>query len=365
MTIAGPAWDHRFSRFANLDPVALRRLVDLTCGLFAVALFLRLADPEILLQGLWLIVAIGAFLYGLAAALWRIAIAAGVMVAFIAIGDAFGVPPTEEQVEFTEWPLMVSIAVIVAVLADRVSKSARHYAKLYRQASDRLVTAHEEERASLARELHDGVGQTLTAVILTLDAADTELRAATPKKRKGASEGHADVLRARELASSALAETRQVAAKLRPTRVHEMGLGAALANLARTAGVPVDVRFEPAIMPPGILEPELEIDVYRIVQEAVGNAARHSHARRIWIAAHVVDESLRLVVGDDGVGFDEVARERGLGLDGMQERASIHGLDVEIRSKRGDGTRVEIVVPIKPQQPRTGLQLEPAPSGGR
>jgi two-component system sensor histidine kinase UhpB len=362
MTIAGPGWDHRLARLANLSPVTLRRLVDLTCGLFAIAVFLRLADPEILLQGLWLIVAIGAFLYGLAAALWRIAIAAAVMVAFIAVGDAFGVPPTEEQLEFTEWPLMVSIAVIVAVLADRVSNAARHYAKLYRQASDRLLTAHEEERASLARELHDGVGQTLTAVILTLDAADTEFR--TMPWKRAASAGHTDVLRARELASSALAETRQVAAKLRPTRVHEMGLGAALANLARMAGVPVDVRFEPALLPPGILEPEVEIDVYRIVQEAVGNAARHSHARRIWIAAHIVDDTVRLVVGDDGVGFDDAARDRGLGLDGMQERASIHGLEVAVRSKRGEGTRVEIVVPIRAQPPHPGLQLEAAGTVG-
>jgi two-component system sensor histidine kinase UhpB len=359
MTIAGSGRDHRLSLSGDLDPVMLRRLVDLTCGVFAVALFLRLADPEILLQGLWLIVAIGAFLYGLAAALWRIAIAAGVMVAFIAIGDAVGVPPTEEQVEFTEWPLMVSIAAIVAVLADRVSKSARHYAKLYRQASERLVTAHEEERASLARELHDGVGQTLTAVVLTLDAAETEFRSIP---EMDAPPGHAGVLRARELAESALAETRQVAAKLRPTRVHELGLGAALANLARQAGVAVDLRFDPAMLPPGVLDPELEIDVYRIVQEALGNAARHSHASRIWISAHLLDDTVRLVVGDDGVGFDQSARERGLGLDGMQERASIHGLNIEIRSRRGDGTRVEIVVPIPhiPQQP--GLMLGHAPS---
>jgi signal transduction histidine kinase len=360
MTIAGPGWDHRLSRLGNWDPVLLRRLVDLTCGLFAVALFLRLADPEILLQGLWLIVAIGAFLYGLVAALWRIAVAAGVMVAFIAVSDMVGMPPTEEQVEFTEWPLMVAIAVIVAVLADRVSNSARHYAKLYRQASERLVTAHEEERASLARELHDGVGQTLTAVILTLDAADTELRT-SPREEPSS---HSGVMRARELAASALAETRQVAAKLRPTRVHEMGLGAALANLARTAGVPVDVRFDPAALPPGLLEPELEIDVYRIIQEAVGNAARHSQARRIWISAHLVDDTARLVVGDDGVGFDQSARERGLGLDGMQERATIHGLEIEIRSTRGEGTRVEIIVPIPPAPPRPGLRLEPAPTAG-
>ena len=355
MTIGGNAWDHRLSRVGNLDPVLLRRLVDLTCGLFAIGLFLRLADAEILLQGLWLIVAIGAFLYGLVAALWRIAVAAGVMVVYIAVSDAVGVPATEEQVEFTEWPLMVAIAVIVAVLADRVSTSARHYAKLYRQASERLVTAHEEERARLARELHDGVGQTLTAVILTLDAADTELTATRNHDEGG---GQAGVLRARELASSALAETRQVAAKLRPTRVHEMGLGSALANLARMAGVPVEVRFDPAALPPGLLEPELEIDVYRIVQEAIGNATRHSHAHTIWIAAHVMTDSVRLMVGDDGVGFDQSARERGLGLDGMQERANIHGLAVEVRSRPGDGTRVEVVVPARRPPPTRDVHFE-------
>ena len=146
MTIGGPLRDHRSSRLATLDPVLLRRVVDLACGVFAVALFLRLADPEILLQGLWLTVAIGAFIYGLAAALWRILVATVVMVGYLAVSDAVGVPPTEEQLEFTEWPLMVAIAVIGAVLADRVSTSARHYATLYRKASERLVTAHEEER---------------------------------------------------------------------------------------------------------------------------------------------------------------------------------------------------------------------------
>ncbi len=363
MTIGGPLRDHRSSRLANLDPVLLRRLVDLACGVFAVALFLRLADPEILLQGLWLTVAIGAFLYGLAAALWRILVATIVMVGYLAISDAVGVPPTEEQLEFTEWPLMVSIAVIVAVLADRVSTSARHYATLYRQASERLVTAHEEERASLARELHDGVGQTLTAVILTLDAADNELDAPNPQ---AGSTGRAGVLRARELASSALAETRQVAAKLRPTRVHEIGLGAALNNLARTAGVPVELRFDPALLPPGYLEPEMEIDLYRIVQEAIGNAARHSHARHIWIGGHIVDDTVRLVVGDDGIGFDAKARERGLGLDGMNDRASIHGLTVEVRSRPGAGTRVEIIVPItKPPVTRPDLQIGPVVRIGR
>jgi signal transduction histidine kinase len=358
MTIAGPVWDHRLARLANLDPVLLRRLVDLACAAFAVALFLRLADPEILLQGLWLIVAIGAFVYGLTAALWRIAVACAVMVGYIAVSQAVGVPASEEQIEFTEWPLMVAIALIVAVLADRVSTSARHYAGLYRRASERLVTAHEEERASLARELHDGVGQTLTAVILTLDAVDSEL-AGSGSEAPGA--GRGAVLRARELASSALAETRQVAAKLRPTRVHEMGLGAAFANLARSAGIPVELRFDPATLPPGLLEPELEIDVYRIVQEAVGNAARHSRARRVWINALLVDDTIRLLIRDDGIGFDQTARGHGLGLDGMQERATIHGLELDVRSRRGAGTGVSLIVPTGVPAPPPDVQLDPTP----
>ena len=358
MTIGGPLRDHRSSRLANLDPVLLRRLVDLACGVFAVALFLRLADPEILLQGLWLTVAIGAFLYGLAAALWRILVATIVMVGYLAVSDAVGVPPTEEQLEFTEWPLMVSIAVIVAVLADRVSTSARHYATLYRQASERLVTAHEEERASLARELHDGVGQTLTAVILTLDAADNELDDAEPPGRPD---------RAAPASCAPGSSRRQPwrrPARSRPSCVPRActrsGSARHSTTWRATAGVPVELRFDPALLPPGYLEPEMEIDLYRIVQEAIGNAARHSHARHIWIGGHIVDDTVRLVVGDDGIGFDAKARERGLGLDGMNDRASIHGLIVEVRSRPGAGTRVEIIVPVpKPPVTRPDLQIGP------
>jgi signal transduction histidine kinase len=139
-----------------------------------------------------------------------------------------------------------------------------------------------------------------------------------------------------------------------------LGLGAALANLARSAGIPVELRLDPETLPPGLLEPELEIDVYRIVQEALGNAARHSKANKVWIAGLVLDDSVRLVVGDDGVGFDQSVRDRGLGLDGMQDRAGIHGLHVGITSRPGEGTRVEIIVPTSPPTGRGGVTLEPS-----
>jgi signal transduction histidine kinase len=351
MTIGGRRPDFRFLDASRLDPAVLRRAVDVTCVVLAIALFLRVADPELLLQALWLTVAIGAFLYGLRAALRRIAVATVVMLGYLWVSSAVGVPPTEEQLEFTEWPLMVAIAVIVAVLADRVSTSARRYASLYRQASERLVTAHEEERGRLALDLHDGVGQTLTAVVLTLDAVDRDIR--TSDHPSAIALG--SVERARDLASTALAETRQVAAQLRPIRVREIGLGAALRNLADSAGVGVELRFEPAILPPGRLAPDLEIDLYRIAQEAIGNAARHSGAQRIWIGGHVIDGIVRLVVADDGVGFDESERDRGLGLDGMRERAAIHGGRVDVQSRRGEGTRVEVLVPLLPSLTLQGL----------
>jgi signal transduction histidine kinase len=351
MTIAGSRWSSRIRAAANHDPAVSRRVADVVCAFLAIALFLGIGDPEIVLQALWLTVAIGAFVYGLGAALARIAIAAAVMVAFLWIAMAVGVQPTEEQLEFTEWPLMVTIAVIVAVLADRVSTSARHYASLYRQASERLVTAHEDERARLARDLHDGVGQTLTAVMLTLDAVERELDADDGASFVGP---RASLQRARTLTATALEEARDVAVRLRPARVHEIGLGAALRNLASSAGVAVDLRFEPDLLPPGLLDPEVEIDVFRIVQEAVGNAARHSRARRIWIAARAENGTVRLMVRDDGIGFATASRERGLGLDGMLERAAIHGGTVDVRSRVGVGTRVEIVIPLpRPVRPPT------------
>ena len=105
-----------------------------------------------------------------------------------------------------------------------------------------------------------------------------------------------------------------------------MGLGSALSNLAKSAGVAVDVRFDPTKLPPGLLEREREIDAYRIVQEAIGNAARHSHASNIWIDGDVIDGQMRLIVGDDGVGLDQSARGRGLGLAGIRrERPSCAG----------------------------------------
>jgi two-component system, NarL family, sensor histidine kinase UhpB len=341
----------------GMGVVGMRRLIDgVTLGL-VIAMFARLADPEILLQAAWAIAGIGAILYRFWGAFARIVIVAAASLAYAFVATTVGNPIEQEIVpDFAEWPLMMGIAFIIAFLADRIGRSARHYATLYREASERLLTAHEQERGRLARDLHDGVGQTLTAVILTLDAAEAELWAG-PNPPSG--HARTSIARAQTLASAALEEARSVAAELRPARIREIGLGAALVNLARDAGVAVDVRFDPTILPPGMLDPEHEIDAFRIVQEAIGNAARHSRAANIWIDGAVADGMIRLEVGDDGKGIDAPSWTRGLGLSGMEERAVILHARFDLRSKPGKGTVITLVIP-SPQD--DGLPDPPAPA---
>jgi two-component system, NarL family, sensor histidine kinase UhpB len=346
MVVVGPV---------GMGTVGMRRLIDgATVGL-TVATFARVADPEILLQAAWVIAGIGAVIYRFFAAAVRIAIIGAAALVYTLVSTAIGDPLDPEVAvdagDFAEWPLMMGVAGIVAFLADRIGTSARHYAALYREASERLLTAHEQERGRLARDLHDGVGQTLTAVILTLDAAESQLWAG-PNPPSG--HARSSITRAQKLASAALEEARSVAAELRPARIHEIGLGAAMSNLARDAGLPVEVRFDPTILPPGMLDPEPEIDAFRIVQEAIGNAARHSRATHIWIDAAVGEGEIRLEVGDNGRGLDAPAWPQGLGVAGMEERAAILHARFDLRSRPGKGTVVTVAIPIPAERGSTG-----------
>jgi signal transduction histidine kinase len=95
-----------------------------------------------------------------------------------------------------------------------------------------------------------------------------------------------------------------------------------------------------------MLDPDPEIDAYRIVQEAIGNAARHSRATLLWIDAAVADGEIRLEVGDNGRGLDAPGWTRGLGLAGMEERAAILNARFALRSRPGKGTVITVAIPI-------------------
>lgn len=307
-------------------------LLDVAAAAVVAATFAQLGPPELLFHVVFVILTAEAFLYGRRISFQRIAAVTVSLVAYAGL-PALGL--RVDSLELTEWPLMFTIAVLVAWMADREQSAARRYAGLYREARDRLVRAQEEERARIARDLHDGIGQTLTALSLTLDAAS-------------AGEGvpvAAQLVRARDLAREAIDETRLAAEQVRPPRLAERGLAAALRSLGSPAGAPVVVAVD--VGAEGrLLSPDAELELFRIAQEAVRNALRHADARRIEVSLTAARSALVLEVVDDGSGFDPAAVDpRRLGLVGMAERADAAGGELRVSAAPGRGTRVRVAVP--------------------
>jgi two-component system sensor histidine kinase UhpB len=320
---------------ASLDIVAIA---------FAIVAFSGDADEDVMLHVVWVVLAIEAFVFGLRATLIRISIAT---VAVIIVAETGGRnPPFESptQLFLSEWPLMVVISLIVAVMADRVATTSRRYAMLYRDASDRLLTAQENERYRLAHDLHDGVSQTLSALALTLDAADSVMWAgsAAPELTRTA------LRRAQELGEIALEETRYVAFQLRPARITETGLAAALNELTASSGLPVVALIDQDLVGRHLFDAGADIEVYRIAQEALTNAGRHANATKVELALFRDAGYIVMEVIDNGIGFDAKGpRGQRLGLSGMQERAASAGAELTIVSSHGRGTRVRVVIPAR------------------
>lgn len=313
--------------------------LDLLAVALVAAAYLQVAPPELLFHGVFVVLTIDAFVFGRRVCFTRIVAASIALLGYVALPS---LEPGIEPLDLTEWPLMFTIAILVAWMADRERSAARRYAGLYREARDRLVTAQEEERRRLSRDLHDGIGQTLTALTLALDAAavDTPRHAA----RSPAAVRHGQIARARSLATSALEEVRSVAERVRPPRLEARGLASALHEMALACGVPVALELDPVVADE--LSAVQVLEVYRIAQEALGNAIRHAQAREITMRIERATHGLRLVISDDGIGFDaRRVSPRGLGLTGMRERAELLGGRLRVSSRPGGGTRVVLLVP--------------------
>jgi two-component system sensor histidine kinase UhpB len=217
------------------------------------------------------------------------------------------------------------------------------YRSRLRDVAAGALNAAEEERRRISLELHDDASQRLAAILMRLRLA----RGLTDAETKDAI---LEEVR-REVAETADG-LRRYAQGLRPPALDELGLGPAIEShvrhIAEAAVVPVEVRAEEV----GRLEsPEAELALYRIVQEAITNALRHSRARLIRVGIEVRNGAVVATVVDDGVGFDVDAvlrhedGEQGLGLFGMRERAEYVGGRVEVSSEPGRGTIVQAAVP--------------------
>lgn len=236
-------------------------------------------------------------------------------------------------------------------VAERTGELARANAALHEAMAARtellrrLVTAQEDERRRLSRELHDGLGQELTALILGLK----ELEHATPEDAPG----RARLLEVERVVAGIGRAAHDLAVELRPTALDDIGVGPALsayvARWSERTGIAAD--FKTVGLDGERLPPEVETAVYRVVQEALNNVAKHAEARRVSVIVARQDGELVTLVEDDGRGFDpdragSGSGRRSLGLLGMRERLGLVGGTLVIESGNGEGTVVQARVPL-------------------
>ena len=226
----------------------------------------------------------------------------------------------------------------------------RHSEAALRQAAQdlhgltrRLVQAEEAERRRLARELHDRVGQSLSALNINLDIISRESHALTPALRQRLDDSLG-------LVDSTLQSIENVMAELRPPLLDEYGLGAALGwhaeEFARRTGVRVAVADRNPAESKNA-RPEAAVALFRIAQEALNNVLKHARATDVRLEVSATDEELILDVQDDGQGFDLASARRGRwGMTTMRERAEAAGGQLHIASSPGEGTRIHARVPL-------------------
>jgi signal transduction histidine kinase len=208
-----------------------------------------------------------------------------------------------------------------------------------RELSQQLVATQEEERKKLSRELHDHVGQMLTA--LRMELGRVERLAAGPDGRIAAA-----VAECKQLAETMLRTVRDLALGLRPSMLDDFGLQPALEwhvrDFQRRYNMAVDMRLEGDL---DALPDRYRTCIYRVVQEALTNCVRHAGASRIEVTVSRRDPRIELCIADDGVGLDRTKAAPGLGLIGIEERVrELQGV-VRIRSAADAGTRLTITMP--------------------
>ena len=221
-------------------------------------------------------------------------------------------------------------------LLDRLQRNEREFRRLGRA----VWRVQEDERRRLARELHDGVGQNLTALKHRLSQMDDALPA------DHAARAHLDAALA--LCTDTLEDTRNLSRLLRPPILDDLGLESALRWLGRSQAEASGVEITLDLQPLPELDGELQTLLFRVAQEALANAAKHARAQQIMVRLVARGDTLQLQVADDGQGCDPATafRSGGSGLGGMRERLRLYDGRLELHAAPGEGTRVRALVPL-------------------
>lgn len=252
----------------------------------------------------------------------------------------------------TLWMLGVTMGVGIGLAAFTVRRTLHLETELQRryeegararqelqELSARLVSAQEEERRSISRELHDEVGQSLSALLM-------EAGNAAARVPPDCSEVRRHVESIKRLAEGSVQVIRNMSLLLRPSMLDDLGLVPALEWQAREVSKRTGLRVQvSADENAGELPDEHKTCIYRVVQEALHNCARHAQARSVTVEVRQEPSKILLSVEDDGRGFD-ARRVRGLGLVGMEERVHHLGGALRVYSRAGQGTTVSVELPL-------------------
>ena len=268
----------------------------------------------------------------------RLGVHSALFVPLVVRGTGIGVVIAHDKLSSS--PLFTDDDLRLAeTLAARAAVAVDLSERVSRDVVGRVVEAQEQERARLARELHDETGQALTSILLGLKTLEDSVPT---------DEGRASVAGLRELVVSTLQDVRRLAVELRPAALDDFGLVPALERLVDSfrESTSIEIALE-ARVGEERLGGEVETTLYRILQEALTNVVKHAQAGRVSISLVRKDGSVSAVVEDDGRGFEPgAARPDALGLVGMRERASLVGGRISIESGPGRGTTVAVEVPV-------------------
>jgi two-component system sensor histidine kinase UhpB len=227
-------------------------------------------------------------------------------------------------------PELGALAASFNAMADRLEGERR-------ASSARMLIAQEDDRRRIAGELHDEVGQQLTALLLTLDRLAVQPDPDVQREARAA----------RELVRGSLQQLRTLVRGLRPPGLDELGLTAALTALSRQvgerAGLTVTRRLDSV---PDDIDPAAALVVYRVAQECLTNSARHAPRARVELALSAAPGRLELRVSDDGPGMDADRATDGSGIRFMRERALMVAASLDLTSSPGSGTVVTLTVPL-------------------
>jgi PAS domain S-box-containing protein len=259
-----------------------------------------------------------------------------------AVGSILGVSRDISERKSMELSLHQAKELLEKRVAERTAELMASHERT-RDLARQVISAQEEERRRVSRELHDEAGQEMIALKLNLDEIRMDLPDELSPIRERLSKAINDT-------NQTLEHIRELAHSLHPPVVDVGGINLGLDDFCREFSNRFHLSVDYRGMDLPNVPDEISISLYRVLQEMVTNVVRHAHAKRIWVALRYKNETIILSVKDNGQGFEQESTKRGIGLTGIEERLRLLGGRFEVKSRPGNGTRVTAYVPWQRDQ---------------